>query len=110
MSFMTKLEGVPDSDAAKPGMAFFAGTGPYGATCGDCKLRGYQRQSMKGVWNEKLQQEVFRNYRVTSCQQYRRLTGHHGAPVDKDYPACKYFEAVEKKSPDGRGTDNARQD
>lgn len=97
MSVFTQIEGVPDSSQAKAGMAFFEGTGPFGKTCGTCKFRGYTRQSSRSVWNEEKQQEVFRFYRVSSCAKYKSMTGHHGTPVDKDYGACKYYEAKDKK-------------
>jgi len=96
MSRMTRLEGVPDTDDAIPGMAFFAGTGPFGKTCGDCKHRGMVRESRTGKWNEKLQQIVFRSYRTTQCVMYKKLSGHSGASVKKQYPACKYFEQKAK--------------
>ena len=86
MSYMTRLEGVPDTDEALPGMAFFAGTGPEGKTCGQCKHRGYYRENKK----EKL-------VRTAACQIHRKLAGGtHGDPVKKRYPACKYFEQLEK--------------
>lgn len=92
MSYMTRLEGVPDTDDAKPGMAYFAGTGPDGKTCGQCKHRGLTRQSRKGTWSEKLQQIVHKSYRTTQCAMFKKLAGMHGTAVKKDYPCCKYFE------------------
>jgi hypothetical protein len=99
VSFMTRLPGVPDTDEALPGMAFFAGTGPYGKTCGDCKFRGLVRESQRGTWNEKLQQIVHRHYRTTQCSKYKSLAGHHGSPVKEDYPCCKYFEQKVDRKP-----------
>lgn len=92
MSYLTKLDGVPDSNDAKPGMAFFAGTGPAGKVCADCKFRGLVRESQKGVYNERLQQFIYRSYRTTQCVMFKRLAGEYGAAVGRDYPACKYFE------------------
>lgn len=97
MSFMTKIEGVPDSDQALPGMAFFAGTGPNGKLCKDCKFRGLTRTSSRSTYSEKLQQFVHKTYRTNQCQMFKRLSGNHGAAVGKDYPACKYFEEKSKK-------------
>ncbi len=91
MSALTKIDGVPDSDTAKPGMAFFAGTGPRDATCGGCSFRGYTRQSQRGHWNENLKQEVFKSYRVRACQMFKKLTGMDWPPVEDDYSACKYY-------------------
>lgn len=93
---MTKIDGYPSSDQAIPGMAFFAGTGPEGKTCGDCKHRGYYRQSQRPTWNEARQEEVYRSYRVTSCAVFKKMAGHHGTPVEKDCKACKYFEQKPK--------------
>lgn len=93
---MVKLPGVPSRDDAKPGMAFFAGTGPAGKTCGDCKLRGYSRESSHGHWNEARGQLVYRSYRVQKCAQFKKMTGHHGTDVNAEYRACKYFEQKQK--------------
>jgi hypothetical protein len=89
---MVKIPGVPDTSDAKPGMAFFAGTGPQGKTCGDCAHLGYRRQSQVGHWSEKLQQEIYRSYRVQKCAVFKSMTGRHGANIDVYYHACKYFE------------------
>lgn len=96
MRYMTKIEGVADTDQAIPGMAFFAGTGPDGKTCGLCKHRGLIRQSQTSTWSEKLQQQVHKTYRTTQCAMFKKLAGVHGAAVKKDYPCCKYFEAKAK--------------
>lgn len=90
---MVKIEGVPDAADAKPGMAFFADTGPFGRTCGECVHRGYTRQSGNGRWDEARQEMIYRHYRVTSCAMFLKMAGHHGPPVETDYHACKYFEA-----------------
>jgi len=97
MSFMTKIEGVADTDDALPGMAFFAGTGPYGKTCGSCKHRGLTRESHKATYSERTLQFVHKTYRTTQCAMFKRLSGQHGTPVKADYPACKYYEDKEKK-------------
>jgi len=98
MSYMTKIEGYPEADDCKPGMAFFAGTGPAGKTCGDCKHRGYSRQSQKGTWSDGLQQDVYRSYRVNKCAMFKKLSGHHGQDISKQYAACKYFEAKAERA------------
>lgn len=92
MSFMTKIDGVPDTDELRSGMAFFAGSGPTGKTCGDCKHRGYMRESRNGKWNASLQQIVHRASRVMKCAMFKKMSGRHGADIDADYPCCKYFE------------------
>lgn len=96
MSYMTELPGVADTDQALPGMAFFAGTGPDGKTCADCKFRGLTRQSSKETYSERLQQFVSKTYRTTQCQMFKRLAGEYGSAVKKNYPACKYFDAKPK--------------
>lgn len=90
---MTRLPGVPDNRDLKPGMAFFADTGPFGKTCGDCKFRGYYRQAQREHWSEQLQQNVVSSYKVQKCEKARQMAGgRHLADVDKDNHACKYFE------------------
>lgn len=81
------IEGVFSSDRAKPGMAYFEGTGPSGKKCGDCKRRGYMRRSTR---------DENRLYRVQGCEKFKSLSGRHGPAVDKDWRACKYFEQREK--------------
>jgi hypothetical protein len=95
MDYMTKIDGVPSTDQVKPGMAFFADTGPFGKTCGDCKFRGYHRQ--REIWSEDQQTFVTKAYRVQKCEMFRKMAGRHGPDVDKDYLACKFFEEKEKK-------------
>jgi hypothetical protein len=96
MSFVTKIEGVADTDEALPGMAFFAGTGPFGKTCGDSKNRGLIRESQKATYSEQAKEFVHRSYRTTQCAKFKKLCGEYGAAVKKDYPACKYFEQKAK--------------
>jgi hypothetical protein len=63
------------------GMAHFAGTGPYGKTCGDCKFLTF----IKG------------NH--ARCEQFRRLMGKYG-PADIPYRthACKYFVEAKRNA------------
>jgi len=81
MSVMTKLPNVPDSSQAIAGMAYFAGTGPFGKTCGDCVHRGYYRTSVNS-----------NSYRVSKYAMYKQFAGRHGPNVDRHNDACKYFE------------------
>lgn len=92
MDYMTKLDGVPSTDDALPGMAFFAATGPGGKTCGDCKHRGLTRTSQRATYSERAKAFVHKSYRTTQCAMFKKLAGSHGSAVKKDYPACKYFE------------------
>ncbi len=56
-----------------PGMAFWVGTGPYGATCKGCTF-----------------------YEGRRCLKYRRLTGYRGKQFRAETPSCKYFEPSKK--------------
>ena len=89
---MVKIEGVPDHNDVRPGMAYFAGTGPKGKTCGDCKFRGYKSESEVGHWSEELQCLTYRTYHVQKCSIAKSMAGRHLADVDPSNPSCKYFE------------------
>jgi hypothetical protein len=83
-------------DITDPGMAFFARTGPFGKTCGDCKFRGYSRRRSYEVFNAATGQTEAVFYRVQACAKFKELTGEHGPAIKGDLLACKYFE---KKPP-----------
>jgi hypothetical protein len=84
---LTKSAGEYGPEDVRPGMAFFARTGPAGKTCGDCKHRGYHRTIVAQ------NNQSTRTVKTNACAEFNRLTGKHG-PVVKDYwLACKYFEA-----------------
>ena len=70
---MTKIPGVPEKKTAKPGMAFYEGSGPLKKTCGDCDL-------MKSV------------ERTLRCSQFTKMAGKDGPPIRTYYDACKYFK------------------
>lgn len=73
---MKPIDGVPDRSNAKPGMAYFADTGPFGRTCGQCGHRG----------------------RSGRCALFRQMMrGKRGPPVEPQWKACKYFE-IKKQS------------
>ena len=86
---MTKVPGSPDSSTACPGMAYFAGTGPSGKTCGDCQYRGMWRAGERRNRNTGLYEDT--RYRYGGCVVFHQLAGKHGPPVRADYNACKYF-------------------
>lgn len=65
-----------------PGMAFWAGTGPAGATCGKCEHYGYHYDDDKGLPRRK----------TKSCAQFFRMTGRHGGSLTTSQSACKYFK------------------
>jgi hypothetical protein len=60
---------------SEPGMAHFAGTGPKGRTCGECKFF------------------MFRTATFYGCDKYTKLMrGKTGKAIRGSLPACKYFE------------------
>jgi hypothetical protein len=75
----------PDPDFAQrlrstvPGMAHFAGTGPVGATCGECSY---------------LAEFSGRGKHLHRCGKFTELMqGKPGDNVPKRSPACRYFLA-----------------
>jgi hypothetical protein len=77
----------------KPGMAHYAGTGPFARTCGECVFKGYRRDSSRGVFDPNSGEMIYRSYRVGGCEKYMKLTGIHGPVIEGTNEACKYFEA-----------------
>src|SRR5262245_23278724 len=67
------------------GMAHFANTGPFGATCGECISLGYfqQRRNDLGV--------VTHTTHRKGCEKFYRLTGEHGDVLPFNTPAGRYF-------------------
>ena len=94
MNHLTKIPGVPDSSEVRDGMAYFASTGPFDTTCGDCRHRGYWRR-LQDRWNERSQQYETRTRFSNGCAMFHRMTGRHGPVVDAMWPSCKYFERKE---------------
>lgn len=84
-SYMTRLPGAPDSSEAVPGMAYFAGSGPLGKTCGDCTFKGYWHMPESNT------DKPTRSYKWGGCGMYKKLTGQHGPAIDSHNCACKYF-------------------
>jgi hypothetical protein len=74
-----------------PGMAFFAGTGPIGKTCGDCKFKGYWRRVVKKSG------EFSKAANSAGCAKFHAMTRTHGPAISKYLRACKYFEPGEAK-------------
>lgn len=93
---LTQIEGVPDSQAMKDGMAYFPDTGPLGTKCGECVHRGYYRP-LPDRFNQSTGQWETRQRRVQACEMFKKLSGKHGPPVEPDWPSCKYFEERPKK-------------
>ncbi|MGY2987648.1 hypothetical protein [Bradyrhizobium sp. USDA 4508] len=95
MGYLTKLPGVPDRDEVKPGMAHFAGTGPAGKTCGDCKWRGYFRKG-RDKFNPHTNLIESKQVKTMGCREFLRLSHSHGPAVYKGWPACKFFVEAAK--------------
>ena len=70
----------------REGQAHFAGTGPFGATCGECVYLGYwrQRRNRSG--------DVAKTERTGGCEKFHQLTGKHGPVVPPGTDACRYFQ------------------
>jgi hypothetical protein len=69
-----------------PGQAHFAGTGPTGKTCGECKFKGYRRRIVKKSG------EFSKAVTSAGCAKFFELTRTHGPAISKFQQACKYFE------------------
>jgi hypothetical protein len=91
MSYLTKLPGVLDADDVKPGMAYFANTGPIGKTCETCCYRGYWRNS-KGKFNPRTNLIEEKHTFYGGCRMFLKLSGRHGPRIDKKWNACKFYE------------------
>src|SRR5262245_60967987 len=57
------------------GQAYFANTGPFGATCGECAFLGYYQQHRNKAG------DVIKSTYHGGCEKFRRLTGDHGPVV-----------------------------
>ena len=68
-----------------PGQAFFANSGPFGATCSDCAHLGYRRQ----IRNEN--GDIVKTVRHGGCEKFYQLTNKHGPRVPVNAAACRYF-------------------
>jgi|SRR5215471_14368165 len=91
-TYLTKIEGAPDSSEAIPGMAYFAGTGPYNTTCGHCVHRGYYRVSKIEQYDERTKGYISKSYKHAGCAMFTSLTGKYGPAIDANNKSCKYFE------------------
>jgi hypothetical protein len=71
----------------KPGQAYWADTGPFGAVCKECAHYGYHRR----FYNRR-GDIVKTTFRPGACGKFHDLTGKHGPDFSGATPACKYFE------------------
>jgi hypothetical protein len=75
------------SSSSFAGMAHFAGTGPAGRTCRECRFwqhTPHDYRSKDGKYRGLI--------KSCACGKYKSLTGRVGAPVPDDAAACKYFQ------------------
>jgi|SRR5215813_3363157 hypothetical protein len=72
------------------GQAYFGGSGPSGATCGECVFLGYFRQHYKNG-------NPVKAARTGGCAKFHALTGKHGPVVPKYASACRYFKRKEEE-------------
>lgn len=80
------------------GMAFWAGTGPAGKTCRECRHWSNEGDwhALGGVHGGKL--------KPAQCSKYTSMMmGRAGGKVPHGAMACKYFEADEKPLPIVKG-------
>jgi hypothetical protein len=68
------------------GMAHFAGTGPAGATCGQCDHLGYVQQIYNAAG------DVTHTRHSGGCAKFFHLTQSGGPAVPRTTPACRHFE------------------
>ena len=71
--------------ATYPGQAHFAGTGPDGATCGQCAHLGYWKKIYTSAG------EPAHAKKSSGCAEFYRLTGEHGPAVPGTALACRHF-------------------
>ena len=68
------------------GMAHFAGTGPFTATCGECTRWNYWRQIRNASG------DLVRTTKSQGCAKFYELTGKHGPAIPPGTEACRHFE------------------
>jgi hypothetical protein len=86
LGFPCLTETPDEQKLTAPGMAYFADTGPFGKTCGDCKFKGYRRRVVTKAG------EFVKTIPSQGCAKFRHLTGRHGPAINGRLRACKYFE------------------
>lgn len=75
-----------------PGMAYFAGTGPAGKTCGDCCFKGYTYNGRERI-NPRTGNHYTPQHRSNGCAKAYELRGKDKTTPDigDKLKACKYF-------------------
>lgn len=77
-----------------PGMAHFAGTGPRGLTCRECRHwhhESFAYYARTGKWGGLIKPAL--------CAKYKALTGKQGAAVPNDAASCRHFVINDKPPP-----------
>ena len=96
-----RLTRDPVRDAASTtyqGMAHFAGTGPAGKTCRECRFwrpTAGPASHQYGLQGSKHGRQL----KEHCCFKFRALTGAYGPKIPHKVRACKYFEPAEKTPP-----------
>lgn len=65
-----------------PGMAHWAGSGPAGAKCGNCRFYGYEFVKPNGN----------HSFKRSACGKFYAMTRRHGGSLEECQIACKYFD------------------
>jgi len=81
------------------GMAHWAGTGPAGKICGECRFWTYWRQ----IHNRS--GDTVRTEQHKGCGKYEALTGVKGPQINPQLFACRHFQARATGSREGNRGD-----
>jgi hypothetical protein len=86
----------PDGVLTPPGMAHWAGTGPRGTTCRECR-----HWMTTGKWQMEAGPAGGGDPLPSRCRRYRSLGMHRrfGPPLPHDTPSCQHFDPSEKPQP-----------
>lgn len=86
----------PDGVLTPAGMAHWAGTGPLGTTCRECRY-----WAATGKWTTEAGPAGGGNPLPSRCRRYKQLgmVKVSGPPLPHDTPSCKHFEASPKPQP-----------
>jgi hypothetical protein len=74
------------------GMAHWAASGPFGATCSQCQFWGYwqQRRNASG-------DIVSTKFRRDCCGKFFELTQQHGDKIPGSTEACRHFARLDEQ-------------
>jgi hypothetical protein len=80
-----------EAEVTADGMAYFANTGPFGKTCGDCHFLGY-RINRQPKFDARIKDWVVKSVKHNGCAKFKELTGNSGPAIYSLLKACKYFK------------------